>query len=850
MKPGFSLSRFSAESLRWMVGLYGSFVGAFVLVAPHRFDGAPYTGLASFKVWWGLAALVAGVALLAAAILRLSRLFSALAHGLAGLMLLALGVSFALNSIWTGLISYSLLAAGTFLAGLLVPARPANPDAAEGDLLALILGLAAVVNSTLLLTLPPSLTAYLDHARPQLPFLAALLLLGGGLILLVQLRRFPDTVYRMACLLAGLAYLVFGLLVSLPRQAWTGVALSWGGGLVLLLLPGLSRRLGRLDGRALRTRLAFALATATSVALILTAAVATSQEEKLATSQVLETRRIEALAIAQNVADYVQLNGARAGAVAAMAGRYPMEGGVQRELLEGTRASYPDMRALLTLDPSGTAVAAIGLPLDTSDWRRVAAELRGDPNRGVQVRLAGRGEKALLLLSAPVLGLDGRMTGILVTAFDSSALAERIARQGSDVFLADGYGRMIASRVSSEPGAVSLPGSLPAGWDRKVREGRPSGGNGLAAFAQVPGLKWVVAVEKPREAALAGVRRGRDMAFFLLLLVVPLAVAGGIVAARRIARPLGTLADAVGELTAGNPVAPLGSSDITEVARLSAAFRDLRDRLAARTRESERLAMELRARAEALAESDRRKDEFLAMLAHELRNPLGAIANASYVLEQAGPSAAPQQRAVAVIQRQIQHLVRLVDDLLDVSRITRGKIELRRAPVELAEVLRHAVEMTKPVVEAREHALRMILPAEPLPLHADATRLEQVFGNLIRNAAKYTEPGGRIEVEAWREGEEAVVEVRDNGIGISAELLPRMFDLFIQGDQTLDRAGGGLGIGLTLVRSLVEMHGGRVEARSAGPGQGSAFAVRLRLSPPDAPPDAPPEPAPGLHTSA
>ncbi len=500
------------------------------------------------------------------------------------------------------------------------------------------------------------------------------------------------------------------------------------------------------------------------------------------------------------------------------------------------------MRALLTLDLAGTVLAATGLPLDTSDWRWVAADLRSQPIGGVQVRLAGRGERTMLLLSAPIVGIDGRLMGILVTAFDSSALAERIRRPGSDVYLADGYGRMIAS---SQESGLSDPEPLPVGWDRQFREGREGrlaqGHSGLAAFAQVPGLKWIVAVEKP--AALAGVRQGRDLAFMLLLLVVPLAVVGGIIAARRIARPLVTLADAVGELTAGNTVAPLERSDITEVARLSGAFRDMRDRLAARTRESERLAIELRARAEALADSDRRKDEFLAMLAHELRNPLGAIANASYVLEQAGPPNAPdapQQRAVAVIQRQIQHLVRLVDDLLDVSRITRGKIDLRRSPVELAEVLRHAVEMTKPVVETREHHLRMLLPSEPLPLHADATRLEQVFGNLIRNAAKYTEPGGRIEVRARREGEEAVVEVRDNGIGISRELLPRMFDLFIQGEQTLDRSGGGLGIGLTLVRSLVEMHGGRVEARSEGQGQGSEFVVRLPLSPPDALAGAPP----------
>ncbi|MFP5288400.1 MAG: ATP-binding protein, partial [Thermoanaerobaculia bacterium] len=301
-----------------------------------------------------------------------------------------------------------------------------------------------------------------------------------------------------------------------------------------------------------------------------------------------------------------------------------------------------------------------------------------------------------------------------------------------------------------------------------------------------------------------------------------------------IARPLAALAQAVEEMTAGNPAvpgAPLESSDITEVASLAAAFQEMRGRLAVRTRESELLAAELRARADALAETDRRKDEFLAMLAHELRNPLGAIANASHVLDQIGTPQPPMQRAVGVIQRQIQHLVRLVDDLLDVSRITRGKIELRLEPVDLRDAVRGAVEMTRPIVEGKEHALRVELPPEPLPVHADPTRLEQVLGNLVRNAAKYTEPGGRIEVSAWSEGGEAVARVRDNGIGIPPELLPRIFDLFIQGEQSLDRSGGGLGIGLTLVRRLVEMHGGRVEAQSGGEGQGSEFTVRLPLNP-------------------
>jgi signal transduction histidine kinase len=187
---------------------------------------------------------------------------------------------------------------------------------------------------------------------------------------------------------------------------------------------------------------------------------------------------------------------------------------------------------------------------------------------------------------------------------------------------------------------------------------------------------------------------------------------------------------------------------------------------------------------------------------------------------------------VAVIQRQVQHLVRLVDDLLDVSRITRGKVELRRERIDLADVVRHAVDTTRPLLEAKHHALRVELPPEPLPLDADTTRLEQVVGNLLRNSAKYTEDGGHIELTVHREGGEAVLCVNDDGIGIAPDLLPRIFDLFTQGEQALDRSGAGLGIGLTLVRSLVEMHGGHVAVHSDGVGEGCMMEVRLPLAAP------------------
>jgi PAS domain S-box-containing protein len=238
-----------------------------------------------------------------------------------------------------------------------------------------------------------------------------------------------------------------------------------------------------------------------------------------------------------------------------------------------------------------------------------------------------------------------------------------------------------------------------------------------------------------------------------------------------------------------------------------------------------------RRRAEdALKEADRRKDEFLATLAHELRNPLAPI-RTGLELMKAAPNGDPGARqSLAIMERQLGHLVRLVDDLLDVSRISRGKVELKRARVRLGDVFDHATEASRALIATAGHVLTVRAPPEPLWVDGDLTRLIQSVGNLLNNAAKYTPDGGHIELWARAEGGEAIVGVTDDGAGISAEMLPRVFDLFTQVDQTLNRARGGLGIGLSLVRKLVELHGGTVEAQSDGLGRGSTFRIRLPLA--------------------
>jgi len=249
---------------------------------------------------------------------------------------------------------------------------------------------------------------------------------------------------------------------------------------------------------------------------------------------------------------------------------------------------------------------------------------------------------------------------------------------------------------------------------------------------------------------------------------------------------------------------------------------------------------ELKSYAEALTEADRRKDEFLATLAHELRNPLAPIRNGLDVLR-ASPNTENAAEVRDMMDRQLSHLVRLVDDLLDVSRVSKGKIELRKAHIALSEIVKTAVDASNPLIAAGHHALTLDLPDDPVWLDADLTRLSQVISNLLNNAAKYTPEGGAIVLSARREGGDVVITVSDNGVGIPHDMLPKVFDLFLQIRDNLHRSHGGLGIGLALVKRLVEMHGGAIAAESAGPGKGSAFRVRLPLAEPAAPPPRPAE---------
>lgn len=271
--------------------------------------------------------------------------------------------------------------------------------------------------------------------------------------------------------------------------------------------------------------------------------------------------------------------------------------------------------------------------------------------------------------------------------------------------------------------------------------------------------------------------------------------------------------DRSGQIVAASKVA----RDITAQKQIQQTLVSLKDQLATQLVELQTAA--------------RSKDEFLAVLAHELRNPLAPIRNSLHILRLSGELTPAGERVQEVMERQVDHLVRLVDDLMEVSRISRGKIELRKEPVELAALIRSAVETSRPLIDEARHQLAISIATEPLTVDADAVRVAQIIANLLNNAAKYTDSGGQIWLSARQEAGDALISVRDTGVGIAADKLPLVFEMFAQIHSSGRYTGGGLGIGLALVKRLAEMHGGRVEARSDGLGKGSEFTIRLPLVP-------------------
>ena len=417
---------------------------------------------------------------------------------------------------------------------------------------------------------------------------------------------------------------------------------------------------------------------------------------------------------------------------------------------------------------------------------------------------------------------------IIATREHRDGVAQRLTARGIDVIGAGAQGRYVSLdaretlstfMVDGWPDPVRFDdtiGSLIA----KTRERAPR----IYAFGEMVALLWA---EGNREAAIRLEELWNELRTrhpFALLCAYPIEAFHDTSHAK-------PFADMSATHTAVIPAESYMALDGDAQMRVIAQLQQQAAALEAETIHRRHAEAELRRKVEQLADADRRKDEFLAMLGHELRNPLAPVSTALQLMRMHSDEPLRVARARETIERQVEHMTRLIDDLLDVSRITRGKIELRQEAVILSTLVARAVEAARPVIDERGHRLSLDLPEEPVTLRGDPARLEQVLANLLNNAAKYTDVGGRIWVRAFVEGERLVISVRDNGAGLTPEMSSRVFDLFVQGPEMRAYARGGLGIGLTLVRRLVEMHGGTAEARSDGPGLGSEFVVRLPIRP-------------------
>ena len=451
-------------------------------------------------------------------------------------------------------------------------------------------------------------------------------------------------------------------------------------------------------------------------------------------------------------------------------------------------------------------------------------------------------QRHVIHINVPVVR-DGRVRYILGASVLTDTLAELLTGQvespGSLAAVRDRRDILVARSLDHQRHLGGAPGDE---FREKLRLARESGtsvfeadslegSRMLVVASRVPTSHFTVVVAVPVAAVVAEPHRLWGILSIGGFAVLAGALTVSALLARRIARPITALSRAAVELANGEPISPSPPSPVAEVSAVRAAMVRTADTLRERSAERERWLAAETARAEAERRTEtaertsREKDEFLAMLGHELRNPLGAIASANAVLGHVGNAEPLAARARTIIGRQVQHLVDIVDDLLDVSRVTMGKIVLTRRPVDLAMVVRRCLDSLDTDGRTKSHDVRF--DGRSVWVDGDETRLEQIAGNLITNALKYTPTGGAIRVSVGREGDEAVLRVQDTGMGMLADRLLHVFDLFFQGERSLDRSHGGLGIGLTLVKRLAELHGGRVAAASDGVNQGSTFTIHL-----------------------
>lgn len=505
---------------------------------------------------------------------------------------------------------------------------------------------------------------------------------------------------------------------------------------------------------------------------------------------------------------------------------------------ERVRRTQPAWKQVLLLSPDGRLLFNTaypwGAPLPDLAEQESFARVVETHQPIVGDIAVGRGARQALAfpVRVPVMR-GGELRYVLTAVITPEALTDVVATPSSESeewtrTLVDHQGRVAArtrdpARFVGQPATPSFLENTRASLEGVYPDVSMDGTSVYVAFSRSQPSGWTAAIVSPRRVMDAPVIDSMLTAGGLGLVLLLASAGGAWVFSRRIERSIAQASDAAAALAQGEPPR-MEPSSVRELAQLGEALERSGQLLRERERERDaNLAAAEAARAEAV-EATQAKDTFLAMLGHELRNPLAPIVTSLEVLRRRGLARTPEHE---VISRQLRHVVRLVDDLLDMARITRGQMSLHREPLELSSVVSRAVEAATPLLEQRRHVLETDVSSSGLQVLADADRLTQVVANLLTNAAKYTPSGGRIQLRAGELDSGIGLVVEDNGQGLTPELVPRLFEPFVQGPRTLERSEGGLGIGLALVRSLVEAHEGRVEAHSEGPGRGSRFTVWL-----------------------
>jgi signal transduction histidine kinase len=551
------------------------------------------------------------------------------------------------------------------------------------------------------------------------------------------------------------------------------------------------------------------------------AGVRTMQEAARATSLAVDAQWYEAIGLVRATSNSSKLESNQMNAF----------GGKARSLVQG-RSAY-----LVLFDEDGQQVINTSMPSDAAlaDTRalssaRIASVLAGDkPVISDLLRAPGTG-RYVVALEFPVRLPDNR-NYVMSYGFDAALLAQALPPSGDGraVFrIYDREGRLIQSNYfRTEPGSQA-----PAAVEAAIKSRDPglirTGDGTYTVLARSALSGWWIAMSETTEKVDGTAERTVLLSGLGLALAVALAIATAWALSDRIAKAIAqtsAAARAMGASTGGPPQ----RSGIDELDHLEESVYQANRLLTEAALERERLLVQAQQAREVADAQNRAKDEFLAMLGHELRNPMAPISTAAHMLRMPNLDPPKLRHAGQVIGRQVEHMNRLVNDLLDVSRVTRGLISLERKPLQIQSIIASAVEQASSIVEAGRHELVVETGKEPLWISGDAIRLVQVLTNLLVNAVKYSPPDTRIVVRAAGEGDTLVLSVADNGSGIEPDLLPRVFDLFSQGARRPDRAAGGLGLGLALVRKIVELHGGTVTAYSEGAGKGSCFTIRLPM---------------------